>query len=179
VSDPRPPRNHLREWRRLTGLTQPQVERYFKWGKSRLSHIENSRALPTDEVLASLAGLYKCEPQDLLRAPPDWRRRSIERGEGEPEAAALPDTITMLRALTEEMRALKRDLLPRLDQLEEQIIATTNAAVTAVQNASEVTAMFERGLQSLKSAIDPQMVIAKSGEAAPLPAPAKEDAPSE
>jgi transcriptional regulator with XRE-family HTH domain len=156
-------RNSLREWRRLTGLSQVQVDRYFGWGKSRLSHIENGRALLTDDVLKLLADLYKCEPADLLRAPPNWRRRTIGRGANyEEPPAALPDTIAMLRALSEEMRSLKRDLMPRLDMLEEQIAATTTAAITAVQNAADVTAMFERGLDCLKTAIDPQMSVVKS-----------------
>lgn len=52
--------------------------------------------------------------------------------------------------------------MPRLGMLEEQIDATTTAAIVAVENASEVTAMFERGLHHLKNAIDPQLVIARS-----------------
>lgn len=62
--------NFFKEWREAAGFTQAQVEKALGWQASRVSHLENGRALVTEHVLTVLARLYRCKPADLVSGPP-------------------------------------------------------------------------------------------------------------
>lgn len=62
--------NHLKAWREFRNLTQTQVEKKFGWPSSRVSNLENGRAVITVDVLLALARHYNCALSDLLSPPP-------------------------------------------------------------------------------------------------------------
>jgi len=145
TAEPQPP-NHLRAWRRASGLTQTQVEKVLGWPQSRVSHLELGNASLTDQVLAMLAPLYNCEPADLLRGPPTQKA-------DKPKVAALYEAEQTLRKLLDDFHAVKADLVPILEALESQMTRVRAAVAETVDSAVEASAMLAHTTAVLTAAI--------------------------
>jgi hypothetical protein len=67
------------QWRRVSGWEYRFVAKHLGWSPvTRLAALEAGVATPTQEELDALAGIYGCEPADLLRPPSrDFLRRAI------------------------------------------------------------------------------------------------------
>lgn len=152
--------NFFREWREAAGLSQAAVERIHGWPASRVSNLENDRAVVTDPVLQALARSYACTPEELVAGPPPEdriapaiRERLAARVA---QPAALTDALKSLQRLSAELRAIKSDLLPRLEEAEQQIEAASASIAKAISRANSLSALFERGLDSLREAAGQQ-----------------------
>lgn len=148
---PLTPPNHLRAWRKAAGLTQAQVEKILNWQPSRVSHLERGSARITDQILRELASLYGAEAGELLHSPPP--DRSLESPpQHHAQVAVLEESERRLRCLLNEFRAVKIDLVPRLEALETQLTALTAAVVEAVESASETRTMLAHTMAVLNRA---------------------------
>lgn len=73
---------HLREWRKLRGLTQERLAGRLDTTAATISRWENEKAPWSAADLRGIAAALQCEPEDLFRNPhkPEGRAWRIIRG---------------------------------------------------------------------------------------------------
>ena len=142
--------NHLKAWREFAGLTQAQVEQLNGWPASRISNLENGRAILTEAVLIALARRYGCLPAQLLEAPPPQSMVLGQHYNPERGTAALQGALSRLEHLAEDVRAMRGEIGPRLDAFETQISQAHATIKAAMQSATAMAAMFDRFLESFR-----------------------------
>lgn len=151
---------NLARWREYRGLTQTQVERYFVWPASRVSNLEQGRAVITEDVLTALARIYSCAPQDLLDPPPKTGTRvargrgaigPVEDGEG---FSKLAEMLSMIHRLRAEVQQMREEMVPRLDTLDELLSTVEANASDAMRNADQLANLFEEGWRALRMPVD-------------------------
>ncbi len=68
----------IAELRNARGFTQSHVAERVGISRVALSHIEGSRSIPGERTVALLAGLFRCEPHELV-AGTDYPKSKAER----------------------------------------------------------------------------------------------------
>jgi len=130
-----PPPNYLRAWRLYRGLSQIQVQQRLGWSEGRVSKLESGTVPVKPSTLAALARLYGCDLGDLFRPPP------------EPAAHGLLGIIEVrqrLARLQHDVAAMKRTLVPLIEEIEQQIAEAGAISEAAAQKAEELTQLFVR-----------------------------------
>lgn len=155
-----PLENFFKAWREHAGMTQAQVEAKFGWPASRVSNLENGRAVVTQHILTTLGRLYGCSAADLLgRAPPPKGVAAQLLGAGLVELpgsiAALGDTLATQQRLVREIAEIRAELLPRLAAVERELTELTDKTATAIKNAAMLAELVKRCLRHLEGGDNP------------------------
>lgn len=92
-------RHYLKEWRDYRDLTLERAAERAGFSVSQISLVENGKRRFTEGLLAGLAFAYNCEPDDLLRAPPNSEEAQIIDLLRHLKGHKRADAIAMLRGL--------------------------------------------------------------------------------
>jgi transcriptional regulator with XRE-family HTH domain len=104
--------SRLAAHRKALGWTQQQLAERLGASRAAVSHLEAGLSVPSERTVALLAGLFKCEPHDLVA------------GTGYPTAKAerLPAVVCRYTEVELQLRLLEADeLADRLDGWDERL----------------------------------------------------------
>jgi len=105
--------------RKALGWTQQELADRLGASRAAVSHLEAGLSLPSERTVALLAGIFKCEPHDLVT------------GTGYPEAKAerLPAVVCRYTEVELQLRLLEADeVAGRLEGWEERLRLLTKEA---------------------------------------------------
>jgi transcriptional regulator with XRE-family HTH domain len=129
------PPNFFAAWRRKRGMAQSHVEKEFGWPSSRLSNLENGRAIYTSHILSALANYYSCTPADLIGRPPP------EGDEAAPRLTEVPTLYALVSRLQEQIKRLADDRVRYFEKLD-AVQATANQAASIIGALAGETAQL-------------------------------------
>jgi len=119
----------------ITGITQAELADRVGISRVALSHIETSRSIPGERTVALLAGMFRCEPFELVSGT-DYPTSKAER---------LPTVV-----------ARYTEVEYQLGVLEAQLSAVACASHEPSRTAGELAARWRPALQKLlEAANDP------------------------
>ena len=148
-------------WREYRDMTQVEVEQLYNWPASRVSNIENGRAIVTDHVLRALARAYRCTPGDLLdRPPPSSSMMLLKKGRGGSSAelglGALHVALSALHQVGVELKSMRTDIGRRLDGLEGEIARVDSAITEALRDSVDLAESLQRTAGNITRALSLQ-----------------------
>lgn len=147
--------NYFKAWREYRGMTQTEVEALYEWPASRVSNLENGRATITSHVMMALARAYHCSVADLIARDPGPAAglTSLDGALPAGGLAALHDALAALSRVAAEAKAIRSDVLPRLQTLETEVSEAAARITEALRDTAALAETFERAAGTLRATV--------------------------